>query len=122
LTPTITSTPEPRFVLVSQERGCETDESKSGLLRITVLDAEGLPMPNVELLIRWQDGEDRFYTGLKPDQGAGYADYVLATGKSYQVGILGQESDVAQGMVADLCADGARAGWTLVYRLREGAE
>ena len=109
-------------MLLSQELRCETDESKSGLLRITVLDAAGLPLPNVELLIRWQDGEDRFYTGLKPEQGAGYADYVLAAGKSYQVGIVGQASDVAQGIVAELCADGVRSGWTLVYRLREVAE
>jgi hypothetical protein len=109
-------------VLASQERRCDTDESVDGLLEIRVLDAEGLPLPNIELLIRWQEGEDRFYTGLKPDVSAGYADYELAAGKSYQVGILGRASDTAQEIVADACEDGTRASWSLVYRLREGAE
>lgn len=121
LTPTITSTPEPRFVLARQERRCEGEASAGGLLRVTVLDAGGEPLPSVELLIRWQDGEDRFFTGLKPERGAGYADYTLAAQESYQVGIVGLASDVASGIVADACADGVRASWELLFRLRDGA-
>jgi hypothetical protein len=117
LTPTITATPEPRFELIRQQRVCAEDAE--GLLRVTVLDVEGEPLPSVELLIRWQRGEDRFYTGLKPELGAGYADYALAAGESYQVGIVGIESDVAQGIEADACPDGSRAGWDLVFRLRD---
>ena len=90
-------------------------------MRITVLDGDGEPLPNVELLIRWQAGEDRFYTGLKPEQGAGYADYDLAAGESYQVGIIGPESDFALGIEADACEDGRLAGWELVFRLRDSA-
>ena len=122
LTPTVTSTPEPRFVLTRQERRCAGTTSAGSLVRVTVLDAEGQPLPNVELLIRWQDGEDRFYTGLKPEQGAGYADYRLVADKSYQVGIVGMASDFAQEIVADACFDGTPAGWDLVFRLRDGAQ
>ena len=107
-------------MLAVQERRCEGEASAEGVLRVTVLDAEGEPLPNVELLIRWQAGEDRFFTGLKPERGAGYADYVLAAGESYEVGIVGTASDLAQGMVADVCFDGARASWVLVFRLRDG--
>jgi hypothetical protein len=121
LTPTITSTPEPHFALATQARRCGGAGGASGLLQITVLDAKGQPLPSIELLIRWQDGEDRFFTGLKPERGAGYADYDLAAGKSYQVGIVGLESDVAQGIVADACEDGGRANWTLVFRLQGSA-
>lgn len=120
LTPTITSTPEPRFVLTVQQRLCDGD-GVGGLLRVSVLDAEGRPLPNVELIIRWEDGEDRFFTGLKPELGAGYADYDLEAEKSYQVGIVGPESDVAQGIVADACQDGTRASWELAFRLRTSA-
>jgi hypothetical protein len=123
LTPTITATPEPRFVLAAQELRCdgETTGGRSGLLSVVVYDAQGDPLPNVELLIRWSEGEDRFYTGLKPEQGAGYADYALADGQSYQVGIVGIESDIAQGMAVDACPDGARASWELVFRLQDSA-
>jgi hypothetical protein len=91
------------------------------LLSVVVYDAQGDPLPNVELLIRWPEGEDRFFTGLKPEQGAGYADYALTAGQSYQVGIVGIESDVAQDIVVDACADGALASWELVFRLRDRA-
>jgi len=90
----------------------------TGLLQATVLDAAGQPMPNVELLIRWSTGEDRFFTGLKPERGVGYADYTLEEGERYQVGIVGTESDVAQEIVADVCSEaGALASWVVVFRL-----
>jgi hypothetical protein len=93
-----------------------------GQLQVTVFDPAGEPLPNVELLIRWQAGEDHFYTGLKPERGAGYADYALMAGESYQVGIVGLASDFAQGIVVDACSDGSLASWDLVFRLREGAQ
>jgi hypothetical protein len=117
----VTATPEARFELVEQRRTCtEAGDpgSAAGLLQATVLDAEKQPMPNVELLIRWGTGEDRFYTGLKPETGVGYADYALEEGESYQVGIVGTESDVAQGIVADTCSEGgALASWEVVFQL-----
>jgi hypothetical protein len=122
LTPTITTTPEPRYTLSAQVRRCEDDAGVGGLLRVTVLDSDGEPVPNVELLIRWDTGEDGFFTGLKPERGVGYADYALEAGKSYQVGIVGLKSDFAQGIVSDACDDGTRASWDLVFRLQGAAE
>ena len=121
--------PEPRFELIEQKRVClgtvHPDEI-GGQLRITVLDAEGEQQPNVELLIRWSDGEDRAFTGLKPEVGAGYADFEMVQGQSYQVGVIGAQSDVAQGMVADECTgegveDGRIASWEIVFRLSRAA-
>jgi hypothetical protein len=95
---------------------------RGGELRITVLDARGEPQPNVELLIRWGAGEDRAFTGLKPEKGAGYADFDLATGESYQVGVIGIGSEVAQGIVADDCVGrDAFASWVVVFQLSDGA-
>jgi hypothetical protein len=111
-------TPEPRFVLAALQRRCGGEAS---VLRVTVYDDAGQPLPNVELLIRWPQGEDRFFTGLKPEQGAGYADYDLVAGERYQVGVVGLESDVAQEIVADTCLDGTPAGWDVVFRLRGSA-
>jgi hypothetical protein len=93
-----------------------------GQLRITVLDAEGEQQPNVELLIRWSDGEDRAFTGLKPQVGVGYADFAMEQGQIYQVGVIGIQSDVAQGIVADECVAGEvgkqeLASWEIMFRL-----
>lgn len=74
-------------------------------------------MPNVELIVRWDGGDDRFFTGLKPDIGAGYADFAMEKGKTYQVVVVGMESDVAQGIVADLCEGDHLASWELVFQL-----
>jgi hypothetical protein len=103
--------------LAAQQLRCDG----AGLLSVVVYDAQGDPLPNVELLIRWQEGEDRFYTGLKPERGVGYADYALSAGQSYQVGIVGIESDVAQEIVTDACADGTRTSWELEFRLQDSA-
>lgn len=86
------------------------------------MDQEGNPQPGVELLIRWSEGEDRVFTGLKPEIGVGYADMQMAAGQSYQVGVIGIESDVAQEIVADECIGegiekGQVASWEIVFQL-----
>jgi hypothetical protein len=87
---------------------------------VVVLDAEGEPQPNVELFIRWSSGDDHFFTGLKPEIGAGYADYDLTKGETYQVEVV-VDSEVAQGIVADVCAGGERlASWYLVFQWSGG--
>jgi len=82
-----------------------------------VLDADGRQMPNVEMIVRWDGGDDRFFTGLKPDIGAGYADFAMEKGETYQVAIVGTESDVAQGIVADVCEGDHLTSWEVVFRL-----
>lgn len=115
VTPTTVATPQPRYEVVHQDHTCEGSD---GLLRVTVRDAAGEPKPNVELLIRWSDGEERFFTGLKPESGLGYADYRLQKGQTYQVGIVGALSDVVTGIAGDLCDTQDRlASWEVVFQL-----
>jgi hypothetical protein len=96
----VTSTPEPRFDVVEMKRRCDLTQEQ---LMVLVLDAEGQQLPNVELLVRWDGGEDRFVTGLKPDVGLGYADFSLERGRSYQLVVIGAASQVAQNIVAEPC-------------------
>ena len=117
-TPTSTPVPGPRYRVVDQSRVCE---GEGGELMITVLNAEGQQVPNVELFIRWSSGEDRFFTGLKPEFGVGYADYALEKGETYQVSIV-VDSDVAQGITADACVDaGQLASWHVVFQWTDGS-
>jgi hypothetical protein len=114
-TPTVTSTPQPRFEVIERRRTCE---SPGGQLMVTVWDAEGQPRSNVELLIRWDDGDERFFTGLKPEMGLGYADFAMEKGKSYELVVVGMESDVARDILADMCVDeGYLSSWRVVFRL-----
>jgi hypothetical protein len=84
---------------------------------VTVVDRAGEQLPNVELLVRWDGGDDRFVTGLKPEVGPGYADFAMQKGVTYQLTVIGAESDVAQGMVADTCeSTGALASWQVRYQ------
>ena len=114
-TPTVTPTPEPRFVVSERRRLCT--ELPPGVLAVTVLDDKGEPLPNAELLVRWEGGEDYFFTGLKPERGVGYADFAMQEGVEYRVVVVGMESEVAQRIVADRCDGGRVASWRVVFRL-----
>jgi hypothetical protein len=118
LTPTLTPVPGPRYRVVDQRRVCE---GVGGELMITVLDADGGQVPNAELFIRWSSGEDRFFTGLQPEFGEGYADYTMKKGETYQVSIV-VDSDVAQGITAEPCAGTDQlASWRVVFQWTAGS-
>ena len=35
------------------------------------------PYPSVELVVTWDEGEDHFFTGLQPELGLGYGDFLM---------------------------------------------
>lgn len=113
-TPTATSTPVPRYAVIEVQRTCEV---AGGQLMVMVLDAEGQQAPGVELLVRWEGGDDRFHTGLKPEIGPGYADLTLEKAVTYQVVVIGAESEAAQDIVADTCeGKGYLASWRVTFQ------
>jgi hypothetical protein len=65
-------------------------------------------LPGVEIVITWDGGTEQFFTGLKPELGQGYADYLMTPDITYTVQ-LARGSDVAQGVAAPTCQspDGA---------------
>jgi hypothetical protein len=40
-------------------------------------------LPGIEITITWSGGEERFFTGLQPEIGMGYADFVMSLDNSY---------------------------------------
>ena len=115
----MTATPVARYELVDQIRTCDPP---AGLLMVMVVDQAGEQMANVELLVRWDGGDDRFITGLKPEVGPGYADFGMQKGVTYQLTVIGAESDVALDLLASTCeSSGQLASWRVRYRwTREG--
>jgi hypothetical protein len=85
-TPPATHTPTPTqaapFALQSQDLVCDPALSEP-LIQVRAQDAAGQPAPGVEVIVTWQGGEERFFTGLKPDLGLGYGDFSMAEGVTY---------------------------------------
>lgn len=90
-TPRPTRTPIPRtgkpFELVGQDSVCDTT-LPTGLLQIVLMDARDRQVPAVEIIVTWDGGEDRFFTGFKPEVGDGYADFQMEEGIIYSVRVV----------------------------------
>lgn len=81
-TPVATSTPGAPFQLVHREQLCDPNLT-SPQIQVEVFDASGNPVPGVEVIVIWDQGEDHFYTGLKPELGLGFADFTMTSGVTY---------------------------------------
>jgi hypothetical protein len=106
-TPRPTRTPVPTasapFLLISQDPVCNANLTE-GLMQISVLDRNRHQMPGVEIRISWNGGEERFFTGLKPEIADGYADYVMQAGVTYALRVARSPVPVA-GLTAPSCPD-----------------
>jgi hypothetical protein len=119
LTPsrTPTATLAPPFVLDNQVEVCNPLVGEPQI-QVFVSNAAGVGIPGVEVIVLWRDGEEHFYTGLKPDIDPGYADFVMQPETTYtlQVGDGGQ---VISDLVSPACTDGGGnpywGSWRLVF-------
>jgi hypothetical protein len=72
----------------------------------------------VEVIVNWTDGEDHFFTGLKPEYGLGYGDFLMTPGVTYSLH-LAEGGEPASGLIAADCetASGDRylGSWKLVF-------
>lgn len=110
--PTQTHTPPPGepFVLTGQETVCDSN-LPDGLLQVLVVDRSRRQLAGVEIVISWAGGKEQFFTGLKPELGNGYADYIMTPATAYTVR-LARGSDIALGMTAPLCQSPDGAAFT----------
>lgn len=99
--PTATPAPLPPFELAGQEQVCDP-ELPGPLLQVEVLNAEGEPVPAVEVIVLSDVGEDHFYTGLKPELGLGYGDFEMDPARTYTVQIATGQAPVT-GVSSEPC-------------------
>jgi hypothetical protein len=119
LLPTRTATPTQGapFVLKDKSPLCDI-KVREPLIIIHTLDAAGQPVPGVEIIVSWPDGEDRLFTGLKPELGLGYGDFNMLPGVTYSVH-LAEGGELVQGLLSNECE--TRAGerfwgsWALMF-------
>ena len=104
-TPRPTQTPPPTlgapFALTGQDSVCDTN-LPDGLLQVLVLNSNRRQVPGMEIVISWEGGGEQFFTGLKPELGNGYADYIMTPDVTYTVQ-LASGSDVATGLISPTC-------------------
>ena len=102
--PSQTPIPSPSapFRLLSKEPVCNPNLTP-GLLQVVVMDQKRQPMPGVEISIAWSSGEERFYTGFKPEISKGYADYLMQPDTTYSLLVARSGSPIA-GITAPSCA------------------
>lgn len=86
-----TATPIPGpgtpFTLVGQDSICEPG-LPSSLLQFILMDGRRKQVPGIEIIVTWSQGEDRFFTGFKPELGNGYADFVMQANIIYNVRVV----------------------------------
>lgn len=118
--PPPTLTPAPGFQLVEQTAICAAP-GRPGMIAIWVRDAQKNELPGVEVVVSWPSGQDRFFTGLRPGQGAGYADFEMNPNVEYAVALAGFSGDVAQALTSvpspGTCPTGTIAlNWQLTFQ------
>lgn len=95
--PITTSTPRPTvpsnpaagspFTLVGQDTVCDTS-LKEGLLQVMLMDSRRRQVPGIKVIVTWNQGEDTFFTGLKPELGNGYADFLMKADTVYSIRVV----------------------------------
>ena len=81
--PTLTPTESPPFILQDSTLICDPTLGES-LIQIIATNGEGEGVPGVALEISLgPDLKEVFYTGLKPEVGLGYADFLAEPGLTY---------------------------------------
>lgn len=96
-----TSPPQSAFVLANVQTFCS--ENLSGLIEVNVVDFNAQGIPGQAVRVRWDDGDDTFFTGLKPERGPGYADFSMAEGISYTVDMPGRANPIRDPLAAVPC-------------------
>lgn len=78
LRPTITrtATPGTPFIVLAQETICDPAMMEN-ILQVTVVNSGRKQMPGAEIVVTWNSREEHIYTGMKPELGHGYADFLM---------------------------------------------
>jgi len=91
------------YILKTQDEICSINISEA-LLMVFVSDASQRAMSGVEIIIAWDGNEEHFFTGLKPELGSGYADFLMDPNKKYSLR-LAEGSTAASNLGVPSCQD-----------------
>jgi hypothetical protein len=102
---------------MSREKLCDQKLAQP-LIQVEAMNILSQPVPGVLVIVTWDQGEERFFTGLKPEKGLGYADFTLTPGVVYAIR-LGEDGQVVSELSAAECHTGSGesfwGAWTLIF-------
>jgi hypothetical protein len=103
LKPTWTPSPTPGapFILITNDEVCDPN-LQPGLLMVEVFNANHKPIAGQKLIINWSDGEESFFTGLKPEISDGFADFQMQRSVVYSIH-LAVGGDTVNNLSAPIC-------------------
>lgn len=121
-TPRPTRTPPPTqgapFRLIGQDTVCDPNLPQ-GLLQVIVFNSNRRQLAGIKIIITWDTGGEEFFTGLKPELGNGYADFLMFPDTSHAVQ-LALGSEIATNLVPPVCrtSDGENylGGYKLTFQ------
>jgi len=104
-TPRPTRTPIPTFgapfKVTGQDTVCDTN-LPDGLLQVLVYNKNRKQVAGIEIIVTWDGGGEKFFTGFKPEIGNGYADFIMTPNVTYSVQ-LARGSDIVSGLTTPTC-------------------
>lgn len=101
-----------------QCRDASTMQGGDGLLAVRVRDEYGRAEAGVPVIVSWGPDEDKFFTGLKPSEGLGYADFEMQSGWEYTVFVSDKTGrPVTLSFRDEDCTTGVLTGTTPVWEL-----
>lgn len=115
LTFTPSPTPITGYELVARDEIC-SDVYPAGQVEVYVYDALGNGVPGVEVSVQWADGEDHFFTGMKPEVDIGYGDFEMTPDGVYTVTLVNLSEPVV-GLAAQACYTESDTSSVITYRL-----
>jgi hypothetical protein len=121
LLPTRTPTPTPlgAFLFAGQQQVCDPNLTEP-LIQVVTQDRSGQEIGGAEVIVEWAGGFDHFFTGLKPELGAGYGDFAMDEGIEYTVHLAESPGALVGPLVAEICTGPTGAqfpgAWRLVFR------
>jgi hypothetical protein len=87
-------------------------------LQVFVSNEAGVGITGVEIIVTWNNGEEHFYTGLKPDIDIGYADFSMTPEVTYTLQVA-DGGQLITNLAAPECADEGDGlywgSWRLVF-------
>jgi hypothetical protein len=78
-----TAVAQDEYVLINVATYCRA--APNGLIEVYVQDFNGQGIPGQPVRVRWNGGEDVFYTGLKPEISTAYADFEMDNSLTYTI-------------------------------------
>ncbi len=105
------------FVLQETRLVCNTVQ-KDPLIQVQLNDAAGQPVAGIEVIVKWDQGEDHFFTGLQPEIGLGYGDFLMTPNVVYSIQISGNAQLVNDLQAAEcISEDESRywGSWLLIF-------